>query len=247
MQADLILPHGFRRDRRVECVPPTGIGRGIGLSFTGRRIGPAFTPATRNPALWLETDVGIVHTGPVFTSWTDQSSSHFVTTIDSAPAYLVSNAGYNNKPTLTFASNKLEIAAFTVSQPNTIYLVADNAAVVQNVIDGSSSRQIVGADGSQNWYGQALTQLVSTAPTISKSAVAVIFNGVSSKIYQNSSAAANASGDTGTNALTGLIIGNTSFGMNGNMAAIIITNSADTPAQIGQMFRYLSRWGGSWS
>lgn len=229
-----------------------GIGLGPGVCATG---GVRFNPAARgaNLVLWLQGSTLTQSAGLVAT-WPDSSGNWTAATPNpTAPAYTASSASYNHLPTATFtsaSSQQLKVASFAVSQPNTIYLVADTSANPSNAIDAAGARQIIGFNN--DWYFYAGASVTSSVSTAGPHAVASVINGASSVQYIDSSAATVASGNPSTNALNGgLFIGSSNGGVDcltGNIAEVIITNVADTQAQVAQMFAYLGRkYGFSWS
>lgn len=224
------------------------------ILFSGGSSG-GFSPSTRGGQLsiWLQGST-ITHSGSTITTWPDSSGNWTAATpVGTAPAFTASNASFNNKPTATYvaASNQqLRVASFAVSQPNTIYVVGQDTAPTANMIDGVTTRQIIGYNGNWNYFaGSVVTSGdLSTAPH----AIAAVFNGASSGLYVDSSSVAVASGNPGTNALNGgLEIGSSagpSAAITGDIAEIVITNVADTLAQRQAMFAYFaSKYAGAWS
>jgi hypothetical protein len=226
---------------------------GLGLGVLGNS-GSAFTPGSRGSqlAMWLRGD-SIQHTGSTVNSWTDKTANANNASVNAGtPTYVAANASFNGKPTMHFPGTaNLSVPTLVVAQPDTIYLVFQQAGNC-NAIDGLTSRQLIGSTGTPQWYYYAGSAITSgTTATTSVNAMVAVFNGASSALYNNASAAAIATGNPGANSMNSMIIGSSNSvaaPLTGDIAEIIVTNVADSQAQVSQMLAYLGQqYGQSWS
>jgi hypothetical protein len=205
-----------------------------------------FTPANRgsNLKLWLQGS-GILHSGGTVTSWPDSSGNWPAAVPNSvAPAYTASSAALNNQPATTWVSASLQnllLSTFTISQPDTIYVVC-NIGLAGNLFDGNVARQIIGVS-APDWYMYAGSALVSSTSSGAATVLCGVFSGGSSALYANNSATSIISGSASTANLTGLLIGSGNGGaaeVTGDIAEIIIISGADTAPQRAQMYAYFA-------
>jgi hypothetical protein len=217
--------------------------------------------------LWLRSDLGIVPGNMLNTvgQWNDQSGTgNNVSQTGSVeqPAYLSSDPGYNNLPTLGFASSNGQnlgtSAHLGVSQPCTLYVVGESTsgtAQQEVVADFSTNVCIFIATAiSFNWsYYAGTTSITSSNATRSKAAFVCVLNGASSALYINSSTAVAAgianAGSSGFQ--NNFFVGGQAGGnaLNGKVAEVILCAGAHAPAQRAQVVAYLSnRYApGSWA
>lgn len=201
--------------------------------------------------LWLRADLGTtIATG--VSVWADQSGNgNNVTqgTGSKQPTLNATDAAYNNKSTLSFASASAQCLQGTfgvaVAQPYTLFVVANNGrAGVQSYFDGST------AGGRCETYNDATTDKIyggtaflsvadnSTSPRV----MTYEMNGASSKIYVSSNTAAG-TGDPGSNTLAGATIGaafdQASDALNGKVAEVLLYTSVLSAANQATVRAYL--------
>lgn len=92
---------------RASQVQPTQTRSRSGVAVTDPAFSQPAAPLTiPNLELWLRSDLGITLASGKVASWVDQSGNSgrdcAQATAGNQPAYTVSNAGFNNKPTLDF-------------------------------------------------------------------------------------------------------------------------------------------------
>lgn len=169
------------------------------------------------------------------------------------PAYVASEATFNNQPSLTFtgASNTfLQSGAFSaaVAQPDRLYLVGINSqaatAVMVDGLGSSARREIYRSGASQASLAVDATVMNTTAwDTTTAAVIAAEFNGASSK-FTKSAKTFGVTGTLGTASAAGLTIGNyfggVTVGMTGKIPHVIhISSSTVTTAQHGEIMDYL--------
>lgn len=223
-------------------------------------VSSSFTPKSLAGLIaWYRADLGVtVATG--VSAWADQSGSGdanrnaIQNTAANQPTLTASDALYNNRPTINNTSGTQYLATptwgTTYAQPTTILVCG---TLVNRLVDGSTvaNRQAILA--SVGWAFYAGTATVASATALGKGVAAGIFNGASSSLYVNSSAAAAASGNPGASALNILGILNTADGVSGSVgekvAEIACYSRALSTSEISAWFRYANaRYAGAgWS
>jgi hypothetical protein len=124
------------------------------------------------------------------------------------PAYRASVAAFNNRPALQFDGDDFLKGAFSapLSQPTTIFLVAQTALGTTVMSDGDDSghRQVIWTSGG-NWAIAAPTSVVGSAGDTDSHILTATFNGPLSTLHVDGVLVA--SGDPGAHALDGLTLG----------------------------------------
>lgn len=175
-------------------------------------IKPAFNMPTANLAAWYDANLGItIATG--VSQWNDQSGNarHLLqATGGNQPSYTTDAKGRN---TLLFngTTHYMKATAFTLNQPETVYLVGTQVTVTANdtVFDGNALNTMrlyeTGAAAQVQMYagtgGPASTAWTAATPKV----VACVFNGASSSIRVNTGAAG--SGNAGASNAGGFTLG----------------------------------------
>ena len=224
----------------------------------------AFTPASISGLkLWVKADTGLykdaAKTQPATTNgdaiytWADQSGN----------GYDFTQSTLANRPTLaTSAQNGLSAVAFdgtnsamvtasftALSQPNTVFIVAPVGRSQDYLFDGlASSGRTAAADqlltvGKMSAYAGAALEYTRT-PTSALKVWAFVFNGVSSKIYENGTQVA--SGNANANTISGFTLG-ARYALNihgyGNFCEFIVFNANLSAEDFSKVITYLnSKW-----
>ncbi len=240
------------------------LGRGSGLMFG---VGK-FSPTTSIPGLqlWLRADVGgssdagvtLAVADATVQQWND--SSGMARHLSQATAGLrpqFKTAVQNGLPGVRFtvaAAGRLFSAAFAsaLAQPLTLAVVGKNTGDTtdfRSFTDGilTTNKAAMYQDvttGNLAMHGG--TPLVSSTSTANQYLVLTgVFNGATSALYVNGTSAA--TGNAGTNSLTGLTIGSNFNGgqtyLAGDINEVLLYSGALTAAQITALNRYLgARW-----
>jgi hypothetical protein len=208
--------------------------------------------------LWLRADIGtVIATG--VSQWNDQSgqgNNVSQVTGSKQPTRNIIDPVYNNQSTLSFASASSQylVSGTWGSSPSvtTIIIVGEMDGNTQYFIDGitSSNRNAIFFDASKNFSSyQGTTTLAFGAPTPGSPHVwATQFTGTAANaMFQDNSQTPVITGNSGTNLLTGTIIGSY-YGpgdyLQGKIAEVIIYNSVLSPSQMSTVFHYLgARYG----
>lgn len=175
--------------------------------------------------IWFRADMGVTRTLTVIDSWASFDPSGYVvsqSTGANKPTFTASNAAYNNQPTITFGANDYFVGgllATPITQPCTWYVVGNgNAAasptdahVAVDGITAGSSHTISKAEDADNSVavvnaGSNVWNFTTGADWYAKRIVCAVVNGASSSLYV-SSTTATATGNAGSESVTGLTIG----------------------------------------
>lgn len=232
---------------------------GSALAFANATTGPSNSSPAALPGLelWLRSDLGVT-TGATFT-WADQSgngNNATQSTASAQPTVIASDAAYGGHPSLSFAtanSQFLALASALPAQPLTLLLVGQGspATAVQGLVADTAGAGVALYFNGSDWAEYAGSALASTNSTQGTPlAFAAVMHGASSVLYINSSSAAAASGNAGSdNPATTHIGGSGFFGfLQGKIVEVLAYNSALPAASISKLFEYFSsRYGGSWS
>ena len=201
--------------------------------------------ALGNCQLLLYSDIGVTVSGTV-TKWADQSGNgNDAVPLATGPTRTASDASYNGYPSLVFSgSNNGLISSFSVSQPDTVYIVGETAVQAGSnaLLDGGGAgRQILTRFTTGTIVSYAGTVLDSTIDRHTPTVFSAVFNGASSSIYLNSTTAA-ITGNAGTGALNSPCFGGiVSDALNGKMAAAaIFTGAHDATTRI-RVMTFLSK------
>lgn len=227
---------------------------------TGSSSGDPTIPVTTNLLAWYRADLGVTLNGSTVSAWADQSgtgdSNKNATqgTAANQPTFTASDANFNNRPVLTFDGTtdylKTAVWSASASQPNTIYSVARRTASTGSVFmyDGydSANRNAIFSNATTGnitlFGGSSLNTSVSILNTTR--ICAAVYNGVAnSAIYIDSFTTSSATGNGGTNGLTGLTIGasngNISF-WQGPIAEIAVFSGSHNQATRQSVMEYLA-------
>jgi len=219
--------------------------------------GPLFTPAfISGLAGWWRADRGVtIATG--VSQWNDQSgigdtNRNLVQAVGAKqPTVNATDAAYNNQTTLSFASassQQLDSAgnwSAALSQPYSIFLVGqDGGAGFQGwASNTASSVSISYGNGSANMVMYAGSFLASNqGASSSPKMVGAIFDGATSKIYENARTPRN-TGAAGATALAQLTLGANPGGgifLNGKIAEAVVYSKVLSAAEIDQLCTYFT-------
>jgi len=243
---------------RVECAPPFGFGLPFDMPpviLSGILIlNPLAIP---NCVAWYRADLGVtIATG--VSAWADQSGSGDANknvaqaTGSKQPTRNTSDAAYNLKPTLSFASAALQnlaSGAWAVAPPKpcTVFFVGndDGSATNQAAIDDLASYGMLletnegAAVGFDIYAGAQLNSGV--ARSASPRVYGAIFNGATSQTFVSANTAS-ATGAAGTAGATGITLGSTHNNAsywNGKLAEIAVYNRVISASEISQLNAYL--------
>jgi len=176
----------------------------------------AFTPTDiAGLKVWLKADALVLSDGDPVTTWADSSGSgNDATEATFPPSYQTNEL--NSKPIVRFDSGtltRLTTAAFSaeLTQPTTHFIVvkslADNNHFITDGISGTKRNTFYKKTGSFNNSIFAGTAEINNSNwgTASYFYASIYFDGASSELFKNG--VSDASGNPGTNGLTGLTIG----------------------------------------
>ena len=255
-----------------------GVSQGYGLVKSARisnaRSITAKSPISQTPGLiaWYETtskesfDKSQIWDGARITQWKDISPSSIISSTNILVATASDNATYsqssiNRLPAVKFGiSDKLSLATFTqgASSQATIFMVvklnyAPDASNYKTIFDSSSSSFAfsIKSDMAQLNAGSAVATNAS-ANSFSNSgeyAIAIYFNGSSSKVFRNNtnstlpSSASDGSLNAGTNQLVGMILGNkvANAGFSGFISEVAVFNRVVKSSERKEIFNYFSK------
>lgn len=232
----------------------------------------AFLPTSLSGLLfWVRADLGVT-IGTGVSAWADQSGTGDTNknlvqgTGANQPTFNASDAGYNNKPTLTFdgTNDVLVSGAWAASQasPFTVYIVGNtNGADGQYLFSASGAldqgpwgfgRDNTGAGGTLGslsvYNGAQINSTSGSAPVLSAaSVISVVFNGASSAGYVSMFSTSYVSGNAGSESIIGFRVGSRRDGaglLNGKVAEVAIYSSAHDAATRTTVMTYLgTRYG----
>lgn len=215
----------------IPSVPKIG-RRGVGVAGSG-----TFNPGSVSGlALWFKADAGTSTTtnGAAISQWNDQSgNARHVAQATGANQPTYQENVVNGRPVVRFdgTNDYLEATGFTLTQPNTMFVVAKPANVAsngKNVVDGVTTRNAVTIGTTPKIGLNAGSDVNSTLDwTVAFQLVTAVFNGASSLVRRNG--VASAAVNPGTASLAGIRIGtfNGSLAMwNGDVAEVLVYNAA---------------------
>jgi hypothetical protein len=193
-----------------------GVGQfGAGL-MSGNQLAASFpsSPPSTNMALWYRADFNHLTSGKVDTLIDQSTNTNNAVQATGAnqPTYNASDAGYNNKPTMSFAGGQILASGNTayLTQPGTVYVVGENTSTSGAMYDGNS--------GTDRWVllnnGSSVPEIYAgTGPLVCSGTINVkcvqwaIFNGASSS-FGVSAVTANTTGNAGSGSMRfGVTIG----------------------------------------
>lgn len=236
-----------RRDPRIWRRNPSGIAVSVPV--------PKTIPGLM---AWYRSDLGITTVSGRVSAWADQSGSgdanrNLVQAVaGNRPTIVASDASFNGRPSLTFASADPDLLDRTgawsaaIVQPATIYsvhMVTSLAAQVTYYDDSAVSgsfglAQSLGA----GFIARAGASIAGVDNTTNKpTAMCVVFNGASSAYY-DAQLTATVSGNAGANGSTGLVVGTQAgagAGLQGSICEIIVYSGAHNGTQRSTLLSYL--------
>jgi len=236
-------------------VSPVGVFEALGIggrSGTPRTFrGGDFTPRRVSGLLaWYRADLGVTWNGTNVSAVADQSGTGdankdlaFGPNLGAAPGLNPCNTAFNNQPTFTTTSTGfLRSSAFTTAptQPYTIYScqfqTSGTTGVQQVAYDGrgntgtadrSELTTTAGSGVAKFFAGATLSSGVSMTGIVT--IVCCVVNGSSGKILVNKYSSADASGNVGTQTISGVTLCNAGPGSTvwqGDFAEYIIYSGA---------------------
>jgi hypothetical protein len=209
---------------------------GAAAAYSLRKLRSAYTGAAirvRRSSDNTETDIGFVANaldtatlltfcgvGNGFvTTWYDQSgnSRNIIQSISAYQPRIVASGTvylFGLKPSLYFSSNALSNSSFTLTQPNTYFIVTQgtstNSTGDRNIFDGTgANRNAIGkSNGNSNYFIYAGSGPIYSTTSVNnnKSLFVSIFNSTTSFLYLNNTAILS-NVNPGTQSLQGLRIG----------------------------------------
>jgi hypothetical protein len=203
---------------------------------------------------WYRSDLGVLTTGgTTVNGWCDLTSSNFdLVGTATKPSFTAVDATWNSRPSVGFAgaAGMAGTNVTNATQPDTIFVVANWGATAVNSIwiDGATTRQTLIWNGTNVQFYAGGSNVTSSSVTKSFSIFAMVMNGASSLLYQNTHASTIASGNPGGAALKGLLVGIATNPSTGSLVEILIYSSALSATQVGTIFTYAgTRYSQSWS
>ncbi len=247
----------------------TGVIKGGSLTQASRILGArsitakSVVPQINGLVAWYETSTknsfleSQASKGAQITKWYDIGSSPVApvsNTLTKTAALNVTyaNEGINKFPSILFSgssSSKITLSSFYQgsSAQNTIFLVFNPSSLTSRatLVDSISSGSTASIGIKSNAVTINAGNLLSGSAKIETNnsyIVAAYFNGTISKIYMNNSETAVASGNSGSNTLTGLTIGADKSGaemFTGMISEVIIYDRILAIQERRDVFRYL--------
>lgn len=199
------------------------------------------------PAAWFRNQQGITQAGGFVSQWDDQSGNG---------RHLLQATG-TNQPSLQAdgsilfdgVDNFLKCAAFTLNQPETVYILVNQVTWTGNdiIFDGD-------ADGGGQLFQRTVTPTIALFAGTSSAnntglavgtygAVVAVFNGASSLLQVNNGTPS--TGDAGANNLSGFTLGSNGVTFsNIQVKEAILFPSAHSATTRAQVIQYLATVGG---
>jgi hypothetical protein len=253
-----------RKSRRVELAPPIGFGlpQDPAPVLFGGITNPTAIP---NCVWWLRPDLLLTQVANRVSAWGDSSGfgdanrNAAQATGAKQPLYSASQALVNNQPTIKNDDAARFLAtgvwANSYTQPTTMFCVG--VAMNNRLVDGSSlsaNRNAFINSGNNVGYYSGTGIVAGSVSCVSAFAACGIFNGASSSLYVNSSAATTATGNPGTNPYgaggAGILGTADGAGLSAGdeVAEIAFFSRALTTVEIHSLFAYAgARYGKAWS
>jgi hypothetical protein len=256
----LPIPAGESRKFRLSYLDEmwavaSGAGTVAVVSVAHGKGGLPFSPLDLSPVLWLDaSDTSTIsETAGAVDTWSDKSGNGNDVTEATADKQPTTGANtLNGSNVIDFSSSSLGNASFAVSQPFTVFFVAEP--------DGNHGGFLfdeinLGTRVTMSHYWGANTVRIDAGTAVDSGVVLsaatatlfrATFNSTSSSIFVDGSSVA--SGDAGTNDLdSGIRMGsgwNKNDGYTGAIAEIIFVNGTLTASQIADTETYLAaKWG----
>lgn len=207
-------------------------------------------PSPDNLAAWFRFNTGITVTGAGVSQWSDQSgnSRHLKQTTDTNRPALQADGSI----LFDGSDNYLKCDAFTLNQPETVYLLFKQVTWTINeaIFDGNTANSGVmfQATTTPNVAIFAGAGGVSSDPDLATDTygvMACVFNGASSRIQLNNNAAVN--GNTGSGNMGGFTLGARGDNLvpsNIQVKEVILYSAAHDAATRKRNIRYLATVGG---
>lgn len=207
---------------------------------------PPFSPTLLSGLLiWTRADMGVTLNKSAVSTWADQSGNgnNLMSLGTNQPTLLPIDTNLGSGSSLVFAGGqKMNSAALTIAQPNTIIVVGRVTTLSGNpgIIDDQTNRQLGYLPGGTTYAMDAGATVSGGVTDTARHAWAWVFNGATSKLYVDSTTAPVLSGNAGAGSGTGgLIIGTQSTGfMTGEIAEVIVYSRALSAAELKKVFAY---------
>lgn len=221
----------------------------------GSIVGPSFSPLGVAPCqLWLRGD-RVVLNGTTVSQWNDLSGNGNNCSNGSQASQPTYNAGdqfYGGQPTLSYGGTQsLVNTTLAPAQPYTVICVGESQTATGGMFGsyGNGTPPISGiiySDSSFNAQVYCGAAVDTAAPVNKPSVISGVFNGASTLVYVNSTAAGGqVSGNAGTTAFSGgyaLGSGNGApVALNGKLAEVLVYTGALSAAQMAQLYAYFSQ------
>lgn len=214
-------------------------------------------PITFNPiamtalAAWFSADAsGVAYVdGDPMNGWNDRSgNARHLTQATGGSQPVFYDKMRNGLPAVYFDGSKhMRTAAFTLTQPTTVYVVGMSTATPDYFVDGAGATGTLAVRrGAGNFQLVSPTILSGDTGDSEWHVHCGVFNSTSSRIITDNGTIT--TGDAGTNNASGLTVGGdgtaTSANMlNGYVAEVLVFNGAHTDAQAQTVIAYLSnKW-----
>lgn len=229
------------------------LGLGLGLGGGGAPWAPSAGEA--GLVLWLRSDLGITPNGSTASAWADQSGQGNNVSQGTAglqPTINASDAAYNNKPSLSFASASTQhlvsaALGFALTQPATYYVVGEQDGSATGGFVGTNGGTIMAAYGNATAPGTlalyAGTILSGTYQPNVPSVMGFVFNGAASSVYAMNSSTPIVTGACGaSNEPSFSIGGDATVGfLQGKVVEVLAYSVAHSAADRARRFSYLAR------
>jgi len=228
------------------------LGLGISIPGTSGLVQPAFSPLDLSPVLWLDAaDTStITEVGGAVSQWDDKSGNgNDLTQAQAVYQPVTGTRTLNSLNVLDFASDYVEIASLVISQPFTVFCVAETDGASEYTVYDFGAAGVATLFNIRNSVGdyRVLSGAVLQGGTSDNDphVFFIVHNSTSSLLDVDGVSVL--SGNAGTNAATKMRLGVSGGGGNfldGAIAEVIVVAGTLSAGEIADTEQYLAnKWG----